>query len=463
MRPGGRHPGAGSSRACREVIEGGNDEGPDDDDDEDAGYDDAAPTSPSSSSVELVSLLNASGEGGSRESTHGPPALLSGQSAVSTSNREGSWTRRRSATLASLAIAAAVTVAALFTTGPSVPTSLEVNDAVAFDQQRIGGGGVVHLTGRQLEQVRSFRSGRGMIVHLHVTHHAGTTFCHALGAAAASAATVSGAAATTTTTTTTARESTSSNGTTHATPTSATLATGAPPFACRIDRKIDTLHANVTSDRRFSSRVPWWHNETQSMIDLLRPYYHMVSFEFGYKRPSIRLQNTDWDNPNVVSVFLTRHPLERMLSGDAYVGTHYAILKGTASHQQWWDFANMTAHGYTDNVMLRVLSNDPHCCQGADTPRERFDEAVELLRRFTFILDTNCLDEGMVALANLLGLEEVENASMRHVQRLHHVHPADVASRYPYRDVYDHLVRKNHLDLELYRWTQRRALVQCIG
>jgi hypothetical protein len=406
--------------------------------------------------VELVSLLNASGEEGSRECTHGPPhpPSVPGQSAVSTSKRDGSfWTRRpilAATTLASLAVAAAVTVTALFTTGPSVPTSLEVNDTVPLYQQRIGGGGVNYLTSRQLEQVRSFRSGRGMMLHLHVTHHAGTTFCHALGASAS--ATIAGA-----------RDSQSldiSSGSTLA-----TLATGAPPFACRIDRKIDTLHANLTSDPRFSSRVPWWHNETQSMIDLLRPYYHMVSFEFGYNRPSIRLQNTDWDNPNLVSVFVTRHPLERMLSGDAYVGTHYAILKeGTnaASHQQWWDFANMTYHGYTDNVMLRVLSNDPTCCHGADTPRERLEEAVELLRRFTFILDTNCLDEGMVALASLLGLDEVANASMKHVQRLHHVHPANVEARYPYRDVYDHLVRKNHLDLELYRWTQQQALVRCI-
>jgi hypothetical protein len=458
MRHGGRRPGAGSSRARRGVIECcGNDDGPDDEDDDndDEGYD-AAPPSTSSSSVELVSLLFATGEEGSRAGTHVPPALLSGQSAVSTSKREGSWTRRRpilaATTLASLAIAAAVIVAALITTGPSVPTSLEANDTVPFDQQRIGGGDV-NLTGRQLEQVRSFRSGRGMILHLHVTHHAGTTFCHALGAASA-AATIAGA-----------RDSQSldsSSTTPSKPPSSARLATGAPPFACRIDRKIDTLHANVTSDPRFSSRVPWWHNETQSMIDVLRPYYHMVSFEFGYNRPSIRLQNTDWDNPNIVSVFLTRHPLERMLSGDAYVGTHYAILKGTASHQQWWDFAHMTDHGYTDNVMLRVLSNDSRCCQGADTPRERLDEAVELLSRFTFILDTNCLDEGMVALATLLGLDEVANASMKQVQRLHHVHPADVASRYPYRDVYDHLVRKNHLDLELYRWTQQQALVQCI-
>jgi hypothetical protein len=446
MRPGGRRPGAG-----RGVLECyGNDEGPDDDEE---GYDDAAPTSPSSSSVELVPLLSASGEEGSRECTHGPPALLSGQSAVSTSHREGSWTRRRSATLASLAVAAAVIVAALFTAGPSVPTFIEVNDTVAFDDLRVGD--VNFLTGRQLEQVRSFRSGRGMILHLHVTHHAGTTFCHALGASAASASAIAGAAATPDSP---ALESSGSSST------YARLATGAPPFACRIDRKIDTLHANVTSDPRFSSRVPWWHNETQTMIDLLRPYYHMVSFEFGYNRPSIRLQNTDWDNPHLVSVFLTRHPLERMLSGDAYVGTHYAILKeGTnASHQQWWDFANMTYHGYTDNVMLRVLSNDPHCCQGADTPRERLDEAVSLLRRFTFILDTNCLDEGMVALATLLHLDEVANASMKHVQRLHHVHPANVEARYPYRDVYDHLVRKNRLDLELYRWTQEQALVQCI-
>jgi hypothetical protein len=278
----------------------------------------------------------------------------------------------------------------------------------------------VNLTAVQAARVERYRSGTGLMLFLHVTHHGGTFFCGVLRKA---------------------------------------KGFRSPGFACRIDRNVGELDANLTSDPRFFSRVPWHANETRGMIDLIRPHYDMISFEFGFARPAFPVRETDWDSPDLLSVFVSRHPLDRMLAGDGYANGHFNIRDRNATAEDWWAFAN-TTHGDTDNFMLRVLSSDPRgCCRGAGTPRERLDEAVELLDRFTFVLDIRCLNEGVEALAGVLGIDL--GSSLQAHSRLAHPHPEELSTRFPYPEVYEFLLERNRLDIELYEWTQRRALVNC--
>lgn len=275
------------------------------------------------------------------------------------------------------------------------------------------------LTDRQLERVQNYKAESGLILHLHLTHHAGTNFCHTLGTS---------------------------------------IGHHSPDFACRIDSHVEELDPALTSDPRFMSRVPWHSNETQGMIELIRPFYHMISIEFGFQVPPFRLQETDWENPNLLSVFITRHPLERLLAADGYVSSYYNIFKENATIEDWWEYANST-DGLTDNFMLRVLSNSSDCCQGSATPPQRLQEAMDLVSRFTFILDVECLDEGMEALASVLGIDL--GSSLRTNSDMFHSEHPPLESRFPFPSVYEFLRERNKLDIELYEWTRERSFVNC--
>jgi hypothetical protein len=291
--------------------------------------------------------------------------------------------------------------------GHTIILSLSQNRSIALN-----------LTAQQAGRAERYKSGKALMLFLHLTHHGGTFFCGVFSKA---------------------------------------RGLRSPNFACRIDRNVEELDSNLTADPRFFYRVPWHANETQVMIDVIRPHYEMISFEFGFVKPTFPIQETDWDNPNLLSIFISRHPLDRMLAGDGYVNTHFNIRDPNATLDDWWAYAN-TTHGDTDNFMLRVLSDPARCCQGADTPRERLDEAIELLGRFTFVLDLRCLDEGMEALAGILGVDLGD--SLKTHSRLAHPHP-EISSRFPHREVYGFLLERNKLDIELYEWTQQRALVNC--
>lgn len=275
-----------------------------------------------------------------------------------------------------------------------------------------------YVTPVHFAQIRNFRRNDALMVHIHLTHHAGTTFCTEVGKP-------------------------------HR---------GSPDFACRIDRLHEELPSNLTQDPRFDSgRNPWYANETNDKVNLLLSYYRFVSWEYGVKGPHPRLQVTDWDHPRLVSTIVMRDPLSRLLAGDGYVNAKFHLQNAT--HADWWRYAN-TSHGETNNVMLHDLSADPMCCNGADTPRDRLREAQDLIRKFTFVLDIACLDEGMKALKAVLHLDDDSPLQTNRKKPKDHTHkPA--SDRIPYPDVYDFLVQRNRLDQELYEWSRNLSLVRC--
>jgi hypothetical protein len=198
-------------------------------------------------------------------------------------------------------------------------------------------------TQTQIDHYR--RDGTALILNVHITHHAGTTFCAAVRRAP------------------------------H------TL--GAPTFACMGVKPVD----NVTVTN-YPSHRPWNYNETGPNVALVRPFFHMISWEFGWHhRPQPVLgQSTNWEHPQLVSVYISKHPLERMLSsGSHYFGTLYpGTRNGTANEMEWWRFAQ---DDWNNNYALRILSDSPACCDGANTTVADVASAQALLRRFTFVLD----------------------------------------------------------------------------
>ena len=168
---------------------------------------------------------------------------------------------------------------------------------------------------------------------------------------------------------------------------------------------------------------------------------------------------TDWESPHLVSVIVMREPISRALARDARVNKKYPNIlqgNGTASVEEWWRFARDDT--YTDNFALCILSGYK-CCQGADTDSIHLEHAMALVRRFTFVLDIECLDAGMLKLAEVLGIGigALDKRSKSENRR----HKQSPRERIGYSEVYKYLIKKNQLDIELYEWSKRLALVNC--
>ena len=102
---------------------------------------------------------------------------------------------------------------------------------------------------------------------------------------------------------------------------------------------------------------PWPYNQTEEYVHLLRPYVHMVSWEYGKALTQQRLRNmtTNWDSPFVTSVVIMRDPISRLMAGDGKIGKLYpGHNDGTLSHEGWWKYAT-TEHYNVDNFFLRLF------------------------------------------------------------------------------------------------------------
>jgi len=198
---------------------------------------------------------------------------------------------------------------------------------------------------------------------------------------------------------------------------------------------------------------PWTQEDTAKNIAIVRPHFHMVSWEFVKAPLRVPLSDTNWEDPNLVSVIVVRDPLSRLLAADALTNRYFPGLKVDGSEQLWWSYANYSAN--TDNYAMRILAGDG-CCSGEQTDRRHLATAKSLLHRFTFVLNIECLDEGLIGLSDILGIP-LQKDKLNKTKKIHPP-PAD---RIPYREVYEYLAKKNKLDTELYEWARTRALVNC--
>ena len=176
-----------------------------------------------------------------------------------------------------------------------------------------------------------------------------------------------------------------------------------------------------------------------------------------------KLPRTNWEYKNLVSMIVMRDPLERFLAEGKCGGFHSnkktpLSINGDPTNEtqaQYWEYANS---GCADNYALRVLANESHCVNGANTTIDCLESAKDLLRRFTFILDQSCLSDAMVEMGKYLHLNITEQDFE---SRLHHKHPPTVRERLGNDTLYEYLQDRFRRDIALYEWSKTQSVVQC--
>ena len=106
------------------------------------------------------------------------------------------------------------------------------------------------------------------MVNIHITHHAGTVFCHKMR-----------------------------------------MVGPTPEFAC--------LGGNnwPSNETAYRPNQPWTFNDTTVMVPLMRSHFHMISWEFSKWRAN--LYTTNWEYPDLLSVIVMRDPIDRLLALEA--------------------------------------------------------------------------------------------------------------------------------------------------
>ena len=260
----------------------------------------------------------------------------------------------------------------------------------------------------QQEQIQNYRDGKALIINVHITHHAGTTFCSEMKKWGE-----------------------------------------VPSFACLGGDNWEESALPPKGDR------PWTKDLTAERTDLVRSYFHMISWEFGHI-PVPPLGDTNWEYENLVSVYITRNPLDRLLSGGGAVNRRFGTLE-ERTDDQWKAYSNST---YTDNFALNRLTGGS-CVDGDRTPESCLDLGKELLSRFTFVLDQQCLSESMAAFAQVMNKPAPDQETSRTVQKVPKSAAATAQERIKSHEIYDYLVKRNTMDTALYEWSKSISLVRC--
>lgn len=318
-----------------------------------------------------------------------------------------------------------------------------------------------NFTDVQQRQIRSYLAGTALMVNVHITHHGGTAFCAVVGRATAAA----------------------------------------PDFACAEDRTNTTGRGKYRYRGRvvYSTVDPWRsEKETSQRIQeiRLRHGYSMVAWEYDRQPRRSPLAATHWEHPDLVSVVVMRHPVDRLLAGDADVDRRwYPGMKATTSggvvgrkgrggttnggtsaadadanatalrqRENWWHYARRRDVRNTNNFALGILSQ-PGCCNGSMTDPSYLEQARALVGRFTFVLDIECLDDGMDELGRILNLtlnwgKGGRSSRRGRTDQIRSIRPS-YRERIGHDDVYEYLVHENRLDIELYEWSKTISLVRC--
>lgn len=328
-------------------------------------------------------------------------------------------------------------------------TSLEPIDDAAWNR----------MTLIQQTQIQNYHNGQALILNIHVTHHGGTSFCSTIGRKGPS-----------------------------------------PSFACMGDKEVifpsppqdcqgadgDTNRTTCYSFHQMERFRPWSKSETGPFIEAIRPYFHMISWEFSgpkFYKPRT-LESPDWGHPKLVSVVVTRDPLSRLLAGDGMATKRYTGYNtNELNRSRWWDYAAYDNLPNIDNFFLRILTSahrspsqqsiENHVEEGVERTTDEimdlfptginkthFEHGKTLLNKFTVVLDIACLTEGMEVLGRLLGLQPGQH-NRGVIQIGAKNKSASPKDRIGYNDVYEYLLAKNQWDIALYKYSKTISLVQC--
>jgi len=261
--------------------------------------------------------------------------------------------------------------------------------------------------------------------------------------------------------------------------------------------------------REFRQMAPVRREETGEYVKATRARFHMASWEFNGvddRNEMMRrnLSDTDWEHPHLVSVVVTREPISRMLAGDMDIHILYPGYDTlNLSRAGWWDYATNPARQQTDNFFLRILAGKPRRANVTnrrkrarvkrykymytndnlprvedlhakfDIGKSQYDRAVEVLNRFTVVLDLACLDQGLRTLARLLNLNTTfvddrvdwltERRKRLKTGKKRHLQTVSLRDRIGYDDVYEYLLERNKWDIRLYEYSKTISLVNCGG
>jgi hypothetical protein len=252
------------------------------------------------------------------------------------------------------------------------------------------------------EQIRAYRQQNALIIHIEVEYHAGHAICSVLG--------------------------------NH---------TPGP----------DCWQLKDRPDPNYPYYYPWLHRDTAANAAVVRSQFDLVSWKFNHPPGQVKLSDTNWEHSSVLSIYVARDPMTRMLAYDKkgaelWPAVFGARINPDQAHSQWWAFARSP---YTDNFALRALTSS-ECCHGSHTSKKFLEQGKALLERFSIILDMDCLEEGLEAVADLLALQ---------IALPQKKNQAGARERIPEAEVYDFLVAKNSMDIELYELAKTRSLVKC--
>jgi len=301
---------------------------------------------------------------------------------------------------------------------------------------------------RAQRQATLYRQGHGLILNVHMIHHGGSTVCDAVGHAL----------------------NVAKGGTT-------------PSLDCWIARRnpdgvrLDYPHHN-----------PWRSDETAANAETVRQYFHMITWQFDAP-PRTPLTETQWEDAHLFSIMVMRDPMERMLAGGEYMTRYFPnVLHGNASVEELTQFSHSDR---TENNVLRILANE-HCCPVQEdavdshntnpfispilttppTPIDRthLEAAKALLRRFSVIIDMECLSETLQLLAQnewniTLGpmtmpatSEPPPSSLSTKTTTTTAATPREIIGN---DAIYEYLLQKNELDVELYQWSKSVSYLDC--
>lgn len=263
-----------------------------------------------------------------------------------------------------------------------------------------------HVRKKDKIQIQNYINGTGIILNVHITHHGGTFLCDVMKRIG---------------------------------PT--------PVFAC-----MGGKNWPVGVPRDYES---WRQPYTGRMVSQLRPHFHFVGQEYNENHQLNVLHEFDWEEPNLVSLIVMRHPIERFLSGGR-CGEFHEILQDEQTTPEtqglWWDYANAEC---ADNFALRILSaNEPDCCS-----LQNLEAAKKLLRRFTFVVDQDCLSESVAIVGQVLKMPGFK--VRRKSEEYYHFKHESARERIANDTLWEYINHKFQLDIELYEWSKTISVLEC--
>jgi len=270
-------------------------------------------------------------------------------------------------------------------------------------------------------QIANYIKGSALLLSIHITHHAGTSLCimmKKLGPA----------------------------------PGRACNGPGSKIWRAKRD---ENYHWPANTTKNANLLPASW--TSPMYVERFRPYFHFMSWEFGwFNFANLHQPNWEWEYDNLVSMIVMRDPMSRFLAGGKCGNIQQHLPNDPTNETQdlYWEYANSPC---SDNYALKVLAYNSTCANGADTSLACLESAKRLLRKFTFILDQECLGDSMVALGAALHLNITYEAFE---SRFHHQHTS-VRERMNNDTLYNFVWHRFRRDIELYEWSKSQSIVKC--